>query len=82
MIDFSGTSNKPEKTAEEKMEEDQAIQEIVPDLDLEEDGHLDLTLEEEGQFLQEYKTMLDSLWWWGGAVLGWGELSLVCGLSC
>ncbi len=49
------------KSPEDLAQEKKAIEDILPDLPKDEDDHLDLTLEEEGIFLQEYKTLLESL---------------------
>ena len=54
-------SSSPTKSAEEKEKEKDAIAEIIPDIPQDEDDHLDLTLEEEASFLQEYQTLLHSI---------------------
>ena len=47
----------PEKMKEEK----EAIDKLVSDLPTEEEDYLDITLTEEAEFLQEYKTLLNSM---------------------
>ena len=43
------------------MKEKEAIDRIVNDIPEDEEEHLDLTLDEEAQFLTEYTTLLNSL---------------------
>jgi len=61
MNSMPGTSQGPTKSGKEKEQEDEAIADIVPDLAQDEDAHLDVTLEEEAEFLREYKARLQSL---------------------
>ena len=42
-------------------EEKEAIDKLVSDLPTEEEDYLDITLTEEAEFLQEYKTLLNSM---------------------
>ena len=51
----------PTKSPEELRQEKEAIAGIVEDLPADEEEHLDLTLDEEAQFLSEYSTLLESL---------------------
>ena len=51
----------PVKSPEELKKEKEAIDRIVNDIPEDEEEHLDLTLDEEAQFLTEYTTLLNSL---------------------
>lgn len=52
-------SNK--KTADQLREEKEAIDRLVSDLPEDEEDYLDISLDEEKQFLQEYKSLILSL---------------------
>ena len=54
-------STSPVKSPEELKKEKEAIDRIVNDIPEDEEEHLDLTLDEEAQFLTEYTTLLNSL---------------------
>ena len=54
-------STSPVKSPEELKKEKEAIDRIVNDIPEDEEEHLDLTLDEEAQFLTEYSTLLNSL---------------------
>ena len=47
-------------TSEERKRERDLMDTIIPDLATEEEDHLDLSLEEERQFLEEYKAYIQS----------------------
>ncbi len=51
----------PEKSPEEEKREKEAIERIVKDIPEEEEEHLDLTLEQEAEFLSQYLALLKSL---------------------
>ena len=59
-LTYSDSASSPEKMKEEK----EAIDKLVSDLPTEEEDYLDITLTEEAAFLQEYKTLLNSMMSW------------------
>lgn len=58
---LGAASGKQGKSEEQLKEEREAIDRLVSDLPEDEEDYLDITLEEEKQFLQEYKTLLISV---------------------
>ena len=58
---FSDSEREKIKKEEKMKEEKEAIDKLVSDLPTEEEDYLDLTLTEEAEFLQEYKSLLNSL---------------------
>ena len=56
---LSGTS--PEKSPEEIKQEKEAIGRLVSDLPESEEDYLDITLDEESAFLQEYLSLIKSI---------------------
>nr|XP_006821424.1 PREDICTED: NEDD8 ultimate buster 1-like [Saccoglossus kowalevskii] len=57
----STSSNKAAETSMETEEEKAAVNELVPDITDYEEDYLDLTLDEEGNLIEEYKAMILSL---------------------
>ena len=56
----SESSSSPDWNQDEK----EAIDKLVSDLPTDEEDYLDITLTEEAEFLQEYKTLLNSMKSW------------------
>ena len=53
-------ASSPVQTEEERKREADLIDTIIPDIPEEEEDYLDLTLEEEQEFLQQYKSLLQT----------------------
>ncbi|XP_064598397.1 NEDD8 ultimate buster 1-like [Liolophura sinensis] len=54
-------SSSPVKSPEQLKREREAIETIIPDIPEDEEDHLDVSLDEEFQVLQQYKTLLESI---------------------
>lgn len=59
----SGSASSPssDSSPEKMREEKEAIEKLVSDLPTEEEDYLDITLTDEAEFLQEYKSLLESM---------------------